>query len=85
MNEFVPVRPRLLLAALAGLLALALSACGTDQASTAASAAEDGGPTVAVQDMAYTPQTLTVQAGATVTWVWRDGAIAHDVAGVSRC
>jgi plastocyanin len=31
--------------------------------------------------MAYTPETLTVQAGATVTWVWNDGAIAHDVKG----
>ena len=34
-----------------------------------------------IQDLAYTPETLTVAAGATVTWVWRDGAIAHDVKG----
>jgi plastocyanin len=31
-----------------------------------------------IQDMAHTPATLTVGVGATVTWVWRDGAIAHD-------
>jgi len=38
---------------------------------------------VTIQDMAYTPETLTVEAGVTVTWVWRDGAIAHDVKGAS--
>jgi plastocyanin len=80
-NNFVPIRRRLVLVALAGLLALALGACGTDEASGAATAASNGGPTVAIQDMAYTPETLTVQAGATVTWVWRDGAVAHDVKG----
>lgn len=80
-NQFVPIRRRLVLAALAGLLALALGACGTEEASTTTPAAGNGGLTVAIQDMAYTPNTLTVQAGATVTWVWSDGAIAHDVKG----
>jgi plastocyanin len=80
-TKFVPVRTRLVLVALAGLLALALGACGTDEASTAATAAGNGEPTVTIQDMAYTPETLTVQAGITVTWVWNDGAIAHDVKG----
>jgi plastocyanin len=83
-HRFVRACPRLrlaALAALAGLLALALSACGTSGASTTVPAAEDGGPTVAIQDLAYTPERLTIQAGATVTWVWRDGAIAHDVKG----
>jgi plastocyanin len=79
----VPVGRRLVLVALAGLLALALSACGSGEASEAPQAAADnnGGPTVTIQDMAYTPATLTVEIGATVTWVWRDGAIAHDVKG----
>jgi plastocyanin len=81
-HRFVRARPRLILAALAGLLALALSACGTSGATTTAPAADNnGGPTVAIQDLAYTPERLTVPAGATVTWVWRDGAIAHDVKG----
>jgi plastocyanin len=80
-HRFVHARPRLRLAALAGLLALALSACGTSGASTTAPDAADGGPTVAIQELAYTPERLTVPAGATVTWVWRDGAIAHDVKG----
>jgi plastocyanin len=74
---------RLVLLALVGLLALALSACGSGEASEApqAAAGNDGGPTVTIQDMAYTPATLTVGVGATVTWVWQDGAIAHDVKG----
>jgi plastocyanin len=75
-------RRPLRLLALAGLLALALSACGSGTAAEAPPAASDsGGPTVTIKDLAYTPQTLTVQAGDTVTWVWRDGAIAHDAKG----
>jgi plastocyanin len=77
----VPGGSRLVLAALAGLLALVLGACATDEASEAATPAGADGSTVAIQDMAYTPETLTVPAGSTVTWVWRDGAIAHDVKG----
>jgi plastocyanin len=81
-HRFVGARPRLVLAALAGLLALALSACGTSGATTAAPAADNNdGPTVTIQDLAYTPQSLTVAAGDSVTWVWQDGAVAHDVKG----
>jgi plastocyanin len=79
----VPVVRPLVLAVLAGLLALALSTCGSGAAAQAPPAPADniGGPTVTIQDLTYTPKTLTVQAGATVTWVWRDRAIAHDVKG----
>jgi plastocyanin len=79
----VPVGRRLVLVALAGLLAVALTACGSGKASEtpATATGDNGGPTVTIQDLAYTPETLTVQAGATVTWVWRDGAIAHNVKG----
>jgi plastocyanin len=78
---FVFTRSRLKLAALAGVLALALGACGTGDASTPATAADPDGPTVAIEDLEFAPETLRVEAGDTVTWVWRDGAIAHDVAG----
>jgi plastocyanin len=82
-HQLVPSRPRRVLLALAGLLvlALALGACSTSDAATDAPAADPGGPTVAIKDLAYAPETLTVAAGTTVTWVWRDGAIAHDVKG----
>jgi plastocyanin len=76
---------RLGLLALAGLLAVALGACSSGSASESedppAAADTTGGPTVTIQDMAYSPATLTVGTGDTVTWVWRDGAIAHDVKG----
>jgi plastocyanin len=62
-----------------GLVALALGACGTSDASTSATAADV--PTVVIEDLAFEPETLTVQAGDTVTWTWKDGAINHDVAG----
>ena len=74
-------RPWLMLAMLAALLALALSACGTDEASSAATAADTDGPTVTIEDLEFAPETLTAEAGGTVTWVWNDGAIDHDVAG----
>jgi hypothetical protein len=37
-------------------------------------------PTVTIEDMAFAPETLTIEAGDTVTWVWNDGTIDHDVA-----
>jgi plastocyanin len=81
----VPAGRQVVLVALAGLLALTLSACGSSGATTTgdtpAAAASNGEPTVTVKDMAYTPERLTVAAGATVTWVFGDGAIAHDVKG----
>ena len=75
---------RLGLAALAGLLALALAACGTSGATEPEHPpATDpaGGATVVIEDLAYHPDTLTITAGTTVTWAWRDGAVAHDVKG----
>jgi plastocyanin len=75
---------RLVLAALAAVVALALSACGTGGASTAstpATPADGDGPTVAIEDLAFAAETLTVEAGETVTWVFNDGAVAHDVKG----
>jgi plastocyanin len=84
-HRLVPVGRQVVLLVLAGLLALALSACGSSGATTTgdtqAEAGDPGGSTVTIKDLAYTPATLTVPAGATVTWVWRDGAIAHDVKG----
>ena len=70
-----------ILAATAGLLILVLGACGAGDASPAATAGDDDGRTVVIEDLAFAPETLTVEAGDTVTWVWRDGSINHDVSG----
>jgi plastocyanin len=72
--------PRLILAAVIGFMALTLGACGTGEASTPASTGTDGS-VVVIEDLAFEPETLTVEVGDTVTWTWMDGAIAHDVAG----
>jgi plastocyanin len=75
------ISPRLKLAAVVGILALALAACGTGEAAAPDAAANSDGPTVVIEDLAFEPATLTVEAGDTVTWVWNDGAVKHDVSG----
>jgi plastocyanin len=69
------------LAALVGILALALAACGTGDASTSEAAADTDGLTVVIEDLAFEPETLSVEVGDTVTWAWNDGAVEHDVSG----
>jgi plastocyanin len=79
---FVRARRLLMLTALTGAVVLALSACGTGDASTPAAAADgDGRPTVVIEDLAFEPESLRIEAGDTVTWIWRDGEIDHDVSG----
>ena len=81
-------------AAAAGLLVLALSACGSDDTSTATPAAPgaEGGTAgaggagtatdkVQVKDFAYKPQSITVKAGTAVTWSFDDDS-DHNVEGV---
>jgi plastocyanin len=76
------ISPRFTLAVVAGILALALAACGTGDASTPDAATDQAdGPTVVIEDLAFGPETLTITAGETVTWVWNDGAVEHDVKG----
>ena len=79
--RFAFINPRLKLAAAVGILALALSACGTGDASTSEAAADSDGPTVVIEDLAFEPEPLTVEVGDTVTWVWNDGGVEHDVSG----
>ena len=49
---------------------------GTTPASTPSSSA--GGTSVAIANYAFTPQTLTVKAGTTVTWTNKD-SVPHNV------
>jgi len=39
-------------------------------------------PTVTIQGMSFTPDRVTIEEGDTVTWVWGDGDMPHDVSGV---
>lgn len=65
--------------ALAAIAVFAIGACGTGDASTK-NVADIEGPKVVIEDLAYQPETLTIETGDTVTWVWND-TIDHDVSG----
>lgn len=78
MRAFLISSPLKIVAA-AGVLALAATACSDANPAPADPAPADDGPVVVVTDLAYHPATLTVPVGTTVTWVFDDGAIAHDV------
>ena len=41
-----------------------------------------GNTVVTVQNNVFTPQTPTIGAGQTVTWLWFDGAVGHNVTPV---
>jgi plastocyanin len=59
------------------LVAVASTAC-TQSGDPAAAVTRDA-DTVVVKHMDYTPDSVTVPVGATVTWTFDDGAIPHDV------
>jgi len=82
-------RTRAALAALAALALLAVvapaSAVGPlAQAGTAAPSAHGASAHVVVlKGRRFHPSTVTIRTGESVTWVWRDGSIEHNVAGAS--
>ncbi|QCQ92141.1 cupredoxin domain-containing protein [Rhodococcus sp. SGAir0479] len=64
-------------------IALAASLSGCTSASTDdATQDADKALTVRVANMAYTPASLTVSAGQTVTWEFDDRGTPHDVVGL---
>jgi plastocyanin len=64
------------MAALAATLAFALPAGSAQGGARAA-----GGHTVVLKNIRFNPGTLNIRRGDTVTWVWRDGSISHNVTG----
>jgi plastocyanin len=60
-------------------MTLVLAACADSTPSAPPPVSES--PTVTVADMRFTPDHLTISEGVTVTWVWDDGSIPHDVSG----
>jgi plastocyanin len=68
--------------AVLGAVMLIAAACGSSSASpsTATASAAGGGATAAVviKNFAFTPQTITVKAGTTVTWTNQD-SVQHTV------
>ncbi|MDV6277465.1 plastocyanin/azurin family copper-binding protein [Rhodococcus erythropolis] len=70
--------------AIAGLvLALGLAGCSSTTDSTpSAPETTASGTVVTVSGMAYSPASITVSVGDTVTWVFDDNGMAHDVSGL---
>jgi plastocyanin len=67
---------------LAVLLLVTLAACGSDGSDASdevAAEAVAGEATVVLKDMQFQPDVVTVDAGTTVTWVWDDGSVRHNV------
>jgi plastocyanin len=74
MTRGSSIRPILWLA----LLALITTGCASRGSAEPPPSVE--GPAVAVRDYQFEPASLTVEAGAAVTWVW-EGRAPHDVVG----
>lgn len=66
---------------LAAVAVVSLAGCGggSDDAGSSDPGAEVDGPTVVLRDISFTPETISVPAGGTVTWVFDDRGIAHNV------
>ena len=65
------------------LVAIMLAGCSlaTGTPSRSDSAPPPGDYDVAVTDMRFEPASLEVEAGTTVTWLFDDGSVRHDVVG----
>lgn len=64
------------------MLALAASAAVAAPTAALASAGHAASThTVILKNLRFTPSTVTIKKGESVTWVWRDGAIKHNVTG----
>ncbi len=61
------------------LLAVSLAACVADTPSTPPPVGDS--PTISIQDQRFNPDHVTIEEGDTVTWVWDDGDMPHDVSG----
>ncbi len=64
-------------AAVAGLLAVAVTACGGGSSKTSTSAGKGAAPSagsgqIEVKDFAFKPATATVKVGTKVTWTFKD-------------
>jgi plastocyanin len=61
------------------VMTLALAACAESTPSAPPPVSES--PTVTIANMRFTPDHVTIAEGDTVTWVWDDGSMPHDVSG----
>jgi plastocyanin len=63
-------------------LSAACSGAAPDPGGAAGSGSGSADPaTVVIESVSFQPSTITVEPGTTVTWLWDDGPIPHDVKG----
>jgi plastocyanin len=55
-------------------------ACGGASKGAPSTTTAVGPYTVILKNLLFVPDKLTVPVGTTVTWVWRDGSVQHNVA-----
>ncbi|HUY58659.1 MAG TPA: plastocyanin/azurin family copper-binding protein [Solirubrobacteraceae bacterium] len=72
------IRARTLAGALAALGATAAAAIPAQALQSGHAAARHS---VTLKNVRFHPGTLTIKRDDTVTWLWRDGSIAHNVTG----
>jgi len=69
----------------ATLAAAAVVAAGVAVPVAASSAAPPAGKaTVVLKNIAFTPKSVTIKKGGSVTWSWRDGATPHTVTSTGK-
>jgi plastocyanin len=67
-------KPGILLAALAVAFTMAMIPTGAFGGARSAS-----GHTVVLKELRFNPATVNIRRGDSVTWLWRDGGIEHNV------
>lgn len=81
MARFDTSRHRLVLVGTAAALTISLTACTED---TPTADRPTGPDVVTVADMAYSPASVTISPGDTVTWFFDDDRMAHNVVGIDN-
>lgn len=64
-----------------GALATATAGLAIAIPAVASGAHIAGTHTVVLKSMRFHPSSITIKRGESVTWVWRDGSLAHNVTG----
>lgn len=77
------MRPRIVLPIAALAASLTLAACGGGGGGGGPSggnpALTAGANTVVLRSIAFKPERITIKVGQSVTWVWDDGNVPHNV------
>ena len=74
------LRRLVVMSTLAAAVAVGAAACSSGDGDQGG-ATSGGGPLVQLKNSRFSPADLTVRAGQTVTWDWKDRFVQHNVVG----